>query len=396
MGPPGASNLPATMARGADDLVDMLGVNIHLSYLDTVYGSGFATIIRPRLQELGIRHVRDGTGGWDTGPRNRATLAADGIQFLMVIDPLHYNTAANNLAAVKAEPVASIWGFEAGNELDIRSNIYGGWPNSERNWLADVTAAFAADPATQGKPVMMGAPAHSQSLASLGPIDTPYANIHPYAGPTFPSNGLDTNIANVLAVAGNKPIVATELGWHTDATTTGFAGVSQLAQAKYLSRMPFEYFSRDIFRAYIYELINPGVNPNETEQNWGLLNNDGSPKPAFTTLKNIITLLSDPGPKYAHKSVRYQIIGGNANVHSTVLDTRDGRAYIALWQEVHSFDYTAQVDLSVPPQRVTIALADAWTAANILLPRTGGAASISPAALVVDVPDEVVIIELRP
>ncbi|HEX8539002.1 MAG TPA: hypothetical protein VF664_16145, partial [Cystobacter sp.] len=45
-------------ARSADAFVDSVGVNIHLHYTDKVYAQAYSTIIKPRLQELGIRHVR--------------------------------------------------------------------------------------------------------------------------------------------------------------------------------------------------------------------------------------------------------------------------------------------------------------------------------------------------
>lgn len=46
-------------AHRADSFVDSLGVNTHLVYLDTAYRD-YNGIIKPRLQELGIRHIRDG------------------------------------------------------------------------------------------------------------------------------------------------------------------------------------------------------------------------------------------------------------------------------------------------------------------------------------------------
>src|SRR5579862_5452132 len=46
-------------ARAADSFVDAIGVNIHLGYSDTVYHK-YDEILKPRLVELGVRHVRDG------------------------------------------------------------------------------------------------------------------------------------------------------------------------------------------------------------------------------------------------------------------------------------------------------------------------------------------------
>ena len=47
-------------ARPADAFVDFVGVNTHLGYYDTAYGD-YEHILKPRLLELGVRHIRDGT-----------------------------------------------------------------------------------------------------------------------------------------------------------------------------------------------------------------------------------------------------------------------------------------------------------------------------------------------
>ncbi|HMV50398.1 MAG TPA: hypothetical protein PKD31_21840, partial [Blastocatellia bacterium] len=46
-------------ARQADEFLDSIGVNVHLHYNDTAYKE-YERIIKPRLRESGIRHLRDG------------------------------------------------------------------------------------------------------------------------------------------------------------------------------------------------------------------------------------------------------------------------------------------------------------------------------------------------
>ena len=46
-------------AKRADAFVETIGVNVHLNYLNTAYAN-YKEVIKPRLQELGIRHIRDG------------------------------------------------------------------------------------------------------------------------------------------------------------------------------------------------------------------------------------------------------------------------------------------------------------------------------------------------
>ncbi len=45
------------LARSADDFVDSIGVNTHLFYDQSVYYQKYGEIIKPKLLELGVRHV---------------------------------------------------------------------------------------------------------------------------------------------------------------------------------------------------------------------------------------------------------------------------------------------------------------------------------------------------
>ena len=48
----------------AYELLDSIGVNTHLHYTDTPYND-FAELIKPKLLELGIKHIRDGVYTYD-------------------------------------------------------------------------------------------------------------------------------------------------------------------------------------------------------------------------------------------------------------------------------------------------------------------------------------------
>ena len=51
--------LGAEQAQSADAFVDTIGIITHLHDTDTAY-ENFDDVIKPRLAELGIRHIRDG------------------------------------------------------------------------------------------------------------------------------------------------------------------------------------------------------------------------------------------------------------------------------------------------------------------------------------------------
>ena len=57
------ANASARQAMMADKAANMVGVNTHLNYHGTVYVNHFEDLIKPRLIELGVRHIRDNPGG---------------------------------------------------------------------------------------------------------------------------------------------------------------------------------------------------------------------------------------------------------------------------------------------------------------------------------------------
>src|SRR5581483_5657888 len=130
-------------------------------------------------------------------------------------------------------------------------------------------------------------------------------NFHPYAGGKEPTSGgwgisMDRAIVEERKVCGDKPIWATECGYHNRIEEKGHPGVSELAAAKYFPRLHFLMFNKGVGRSYSYELADqkPDDPTTTMEQHFGLLRHNGSPKPAFDALRNLIALLRDPGPEF--------------------------------------------------------------------------------------------------
>ena len=86
------------------------------------------------------------------------------------------------------------------------------------------------------------------------------------------------------------PLYLTEMSWPSADEP---CGVSETTQAAYLAR---GFFLARIHPAiqgmWWYDLFNDGRDPKEREHNFGLLDNDLNPKPAYTTLKAIAPYLS--------------------------------------------------------------------------------------------------------
>ena len=137
----------------------------------------------------------------------------------------------------------------------------------------------------------------------------------------------------------------------------------------------------------------------DMEKHFGLVRVNGTPKPSFNALKNLLHLLSDPGPAVQTRSLSFQLSGATTNLQYTLLQKRDGTFWLALFQEAVSYDPNAHRDLKVPPQAVALKLP--WRASEVRVYRPNS--SVEPTGkwekvdeLNVDAPDEVLLVEIKP
>ncbi|MFB2917419.1 hypothetical protein [Aerosakkonema funiforme] len=391
-------------ARSADSFVDSIGVVVHLNYADTAYAR-YDDIIKPRLQELGIRHIRDGVALGDTATQQKfLDLATIGIKSILVMDPRYGQTVedAVNIAKIMAN---SIEGVEGANEWDLHTDLqYKGqnFPDGVRTYQAELYAAIKADSAIGNLDVLGPSIAFAENAVKLGSVACDIGTMHSYPGWGQPSWELDNRwIPATRIMCGDKPIVATESGYHNAINEQSGFGVSEQASAKYLPRLFLEYFNRGIKRAYSYELIDQKPNPeaNNSQLHYGLLRYDGSPKPAFIAVKNLISLLQDSGDSFEIGSLDYSLSGDTTDVHHTLLQKRDGKFYLILWQEVASFNKPTNADVDVPSRKVTLTLNTAIKNATTYQPIESVnplKKSDNPKQLKLKIPDAPIVVELIP
>lgn len=162
-----------------------------------------------------------------------------------------------------------------------------------------------------------------------------------------------------------RPMAATETGYPTHRS-----GASERAQGKYLPRLFCEYFTHGVQRTFWYEFVDedefPDPNGDNPECHFGIVRKDLTPKPAYTALKSLLTLLRDPGSVsaiFTPGALRYALAvspvrgykepnSGQVSdydrtkyVHHLLLQKRDGTFYLLLWHEI------ADEDTSVVPHR---------------------------------------------
>jgi hypothetical protein len=401
-------NIQAEQAHSAISFVDSIGVAVHLSYTDTPYGK-YDDIIKPRLQELGVRHIRDGLVLEDLATRDKfEELGKLGIKSTMVMDPRDKNISTRAVNTAKSIP-NSIEAVEGANEWDVHPEFkYEGqnFPEGIRKFQNELYSVMKADPATASLPVLSPSLADAWNASKLKDVACDLGNMHSYAGGGIPSLEIDNRWIPQTKIMCNKPIVATECGYHNGVEIEGqHYGVSELAAAKYLLRLFLEYYNRGIQRAFAYELIDAAL-PDPKAMNFGLLRHDGSPKPSFLAIKNLIYLLQEGDRTYWSsfpiKSLEYELIGDKTNLHHTLLQKQDGKFYLILWQEISSFDNKKRKDLTVKEKLISLKLKTKIQQLNIYQPLNSSQSieyiknNLNEQKINFKIPDSPLVIELIP
>lgn len=192
-------------------------------------------------------------------------------------------------------------------------------------------------------------------------------------------------------IVGDKPMVSTETGWHYQSSCSGQPGVSEAAGAKYSTRLYLDYFNAGVERTHLYNL-------QLDSSCWGLLRGDGTPYPAFYGIKNMISLLNDPGSSFSTGSLSYALSGNVTNLKHSLLEKRDGTRYLILWVNAKSYDTAQRRDIDVPEQQVSLSFDTSVGSVRAYLPTRSLEAveTYSGSDLTLSVPDEPLVLELLP
>jgi hypothetical protein len=390
----------AQQTVAADRFVDAAGVNIHLHYDHTLYRDQFP-LVKERLLELGVRHVRDGLidTTWRPYYERHNALGAAGIKGVFITEPRQ--TAALWAAYPSRVPLA-FEAYEAPNEYN---------KSKDPNWAQTLTTTLQRLRGLKNDPRVARFPVYGPSLtttaayASLGDVSAffDFANVHHYFGGRHPGTigwgtdgygsitwGLDL----VNRYASGRPIVATEAGYQDDMSLTD--AIPARVVGRYMPRVLLEQFRAGIVRTYLYELADF-----PRSGSYGLLNADGSPKPAFTAVKGLLTLLSDPGPAFTPRDLGYTVTGGSPDVHHMAFGKRDGTYFLALWLARASDDPGARQPVTAPPETVLVRLPERMRMTHVYRWQDDGAVSAETASgttalFPATIKDELMIVELAP
>ena len=389
-------------ARAAGRFTDSIGINVHLSYRTTGYGD--TRRVTALLEQLGVRHLRDGvTLGQTDVCRDDRALAADGFRFT-------YITQANPTLAQLTSWASCVGrateAFEGLNEYDISH------PSSDANWAATVRSSQQElYRSVKGTPELAAFAVVGPSLTSeaafrtvgdLSP-DLDAGNMHDYFSTHEPETGgwglggygsIAYNIRIARVVDPAKPIESTETGYGTDRAERT---VDDVAQATYLPRLLLQQFADGVPRTFSYELLDEGGAP---FGHYGIVDGDLSPKPAYTALASLIAVLRDTTDAFSTGTLRYTIDGASDDVHHVLLQKRDGRYALALWIAASSYDPATRQSRDVPPEAITLQIAAPLRSAAVYAYGSDWRLHRTPlsttAPLHVTIGDRVTLVELVP
>lgn len=350
-------------AKSANAFIDSVGINTHFTYPDTPYLGQYA-VAKQKLLDLKIRHIRDGVAKesykhepmneiCDTGIRLHTGSGerVKGYSGALAFDKIDYT-----LGVIKDFYLGCVESIEGPNEFDINNDGEEDWGNILRDYTETLYEKIKGDSDLRSLRLIAPSVAY-YNVEPVGNIAewVDFGNLHSYSGGKRPSDGLKANIDNTRVLNGTKPYYATEAGYHTavnndEEVSQGWAqrGVSELAAAKYIPRLYAEYFRKGIRRTYLYEFIDqfPNSNRDRQEQNFGILRNDMSNKPAYASLRNTMNLLNDTPRTKKNTGRIYDLVGDLTDIREVLLQKKDGSHYLLLWQEVNSYDYATKSDLN--------------------------------------------------
>jgi hypothetical protein len=394
-GTPSRANI--SRALSADQLVDSIGVNVHLHYDQTPYVQRWEDL-RSLLVRSRIRHVRDSLidTAWRPYYGHLNELGQDGIGVTLIAGL----SATPALLADYPRRVQRIDAYEGPNEPD-RSPADAVRATQRTVWSA---AKALRDPL----PVIGPSLTSPAAVASVGNLDDveDFGNMHDYFGghhPETPGWGavrfgsgygsVAYNIASSRRAGARKPVIATETGYTNDLASP--QGVPDVVAGIYAPRVVLAHFAAGVPRTFLYELVDEGRG---AEGHFGLLKADLSPKPAFRALVAMIAQLSDPGPPIPRSEVDVDLDSGGRDVRSLVLLKRDRTVVVALWRPLQRYDVTlrmfepvepAQVRLRVRGVKASHATARAFDDAGMLVAR---AIALSGDRIRLSVDDHVVFV----
>jgi len=407
-------------AVAADAFVDTIGMNVHLSYTGTCYDTGFDTLVT-LMTALGVRHIRDGLIDFPSPATyydRLNQLGMAGIRSTLITSPTQ--TAA--LVVDYPSRVAnSFEAYESPNEPDLNEGA--DWVATTQAFQKTLYQAVKGNAATQAYPVLGPSVTSESGDTQVGDLSAylDYGNMHNYfasfnpgtpgwgATDSFGTYGSIAWSMNIMAqVSAAKPIMTTETGWGDG---TGANEVPASVKARYVTRLFLEQVRHGVVRTIEYQFCDNTGDPLD----YGIVQSDMTPKPAYAALKSLIGSLADPGPAFTLSFLDYTLgtlaldAGGQGDggvpqsLHSLLLQKRSGTFDLVLWLEEQGYNPNSMPPVLIPVTPVAVVLSTPASLASATFGTIDDSGNLTPAALTfvagkatLTVTDHVSIVELVP
>jgi hypothetical protein len=396
-----------------DDFVDSVGVNVHLS--SEPYSSRYDQF-KELIGASRIRHLRDELRPDNELARWRELYDTHGIRSHLLVSPAT-NTVQQMLDYLSALGVDRVSAIEGQNEPN--SDWFMAHPAAGADW-ATTTVAYQREvfSALRARYTQADLPILSPSIIDWKPGDVgrivdardfcEIVSIHSYVQHAQEPEtnddfaGLGWYVRHMAdAFKPGASIMATEAGY-SNVVGPWSKGISEVAAAKYIPRLLLNNFSAGIARTFLYEFMDGGRNPTETEDNWGMVRNDGAPKPAYHAVRSLLHALSDGGsavPSSANTEVYATLQNPPPKTRSLTFGGRDGSTIMAIWRAVKSWNAARSADVVIPALPTALQLSRPVSSVTWMMPASGAEWTEMVArdtAITLPVRDQVMLVRLAP
>jgi hypothetical protein len=318
-------------AISTSSFVNSLGVNTHIDFAD--YGYQNLAIVESAIKYLGLTNLRDSAETASDATTWQQVAQATGAKFddyIAETSPAGMTTDLGFAKQLASEGILNY--LEGGNEEDDA------YPASLGNTL-QITAQFQQQVYATGH--ALGLPVINMSFGSgwtaannwqgdygaVGGLSAyaDYANAHTYSNV---GQGTDWTIQRINGLAelaaASRPVITTEIGWDEN------QGFAQTDIAKFALDATMDGIKDGDVKTYFYALFD------DSSGNFGLMNADGTAKPAGMAIHDLTTLLADTGATastFTPGSLSYTLTGTTANDNTLVMEKSDGSYWLSVWNE---------------------------------------------------------------
>lgn len=366
--------LPITAAN-ADRLVDIIGVNTKFNWGTSAYAQVDRSV--SAINDLGIRHVRGRIASL-TNTRNAfKSLAQSGVQIQGVCgalgDPQTMSAVMEEVLRTYSNPTKVFSAFEGINEPNNDGVPWIAETRQKTNDIRRYRDAYGLKQVPLLGPSMCRINSNgiegwdtqeqSRNLGDLSSV-LDFGNIHVYPRGRTPSTDIDMFVGYQRPVCDDLPMICSEGGYFTaDGYTGGAFNTPETVVAVYQPRHIMEHWWRGTTRYYIYELLDrPDPTGTDRLSSFGLLSvgstgTTWSPKPHYHALKNLISIMSDPGAPHSVPGMNLSV-SGVPDLRTSLFAKRDGSRYLAMWRDVDCWDPVKNVPIDVSSLKATVTFED--------------------------------------